>query len=171
MNLTNDSINSTNENSLEAINSFDNKVNLHFSSKNRSDNALASNKCSKFNKSLINGMNNNSENNSKTSTSKKTLKIKKKRGITPIEKMNSENIDKIIVSKIKIFEALEKLLMNDNDNNNLNNNDNITKKRKNISIPKLDFSNIYNNYNRKLLYIKEVKYISKDNKENKNNNN
>ena len=29
-----------------------------------------------------------------------------------------------------------------------------------MSVPKLDFSNIFNNYNKKPFYIQEVKYVS-----------
>ena len=168
MNLINAST-STNENSLEALNSSDNKLNFKYSSKIRSENSLIYIKCNKFNKSLITGIYNNSEDNSQNSISKKNLKFKKKFGITPFEELNSDNIDKIILSKIKVFEALENLLKNDNDiddniiDDNLNN-EIITKKRKKeLSIPKLDFSNIYNDYNRKPLFIKEVQYISKYN--------
>ena len=101
-------------------------------------------------------------------------------GITPIETLNLENFDKIISSKIKVFEALENLIMNDNDIDDKNNENNyetlnnknvVNKQRnKNLSIPKLDFSNIINNYNRIPLYIQEVNYIS-NNKENKDYNN
>lgn len=49
--------------------------------------------------------------------------------------------------------------------NELQNTDNTKskKKKKNISVPKLNFSDIYNDYDKMPLFIHEVKYISKHN--------
>ena len=218
MNLTNSISSSTNENSLEAKNSFDNnKLNINYR-KHRSDNILPFIEFNKFNISLFNGINQKSDISNKSSISGKSLKLKNKKRIKPIEKLNSENIDEIISKKTKVFEALENLLRddNDNDNNNDDNNDNdndndkdnfdnknykeknddikfqkydnniqhisdilfLENKEQNntnnikmklhkkcllsVCVPKLDFSDIFNEYTTIPLYIQEVKYISKN---------
>ena len=168
--------------------SFESKANLNFLNKHKSDNTLPYVICNEFNKSLFTGINQMSEISTKNSSGlkEKNQKIKKRIGINIFEKLNSEKIDKIVDKKSKAFEALENLLINDNVNNNYydeklknseikkekvkkklslivkTNNDKkkLKKKiRKSLSIPKLDFSNIFNQYNNPF-YIKEVEYIS-----------
>ena len=181
MNLTS----STNSNSVEGNVSFDKKLKLNRNCKFNSNNSLPFPICNEFNKSLITGISQQSEASSKHSTpgiKKKNSRLKERIGINkPILAMNQEKIDKIVDDKIKVFEALESLLLNDNDNadntdlDDTNNNDRqnsdkdnsdnnsmiIDKKRKkSISVPRLDFSNIFNKYSRKPLNIQEVKYIS-----------
>ena len=181
MNLTS----STNSNSLEGNASFDKKVKLNRNCKFNSNKSLPFPVCNEFNKSLITGISHQSEANSKHSTpgiKKKNSRLKERIGINkPISTINQENIYKIVDDKIKVFEALENLLLNDNDNtdntylDDINNSDRqnsdkdnsdnnsiiINKKRKkSISVPKLDFSNIFNNYSRKPPNIQEVKYVS-----------
>ncbi len=222
MNLTNSISSSTNENSLEAKNSFDNnKLNINYR-KLRSDNILPFIEFNKFNISLFTGINQKSDISNKSSISRKSLKLKNKIRIKPIEKLNSENIDEIISKKTKVFEALENLLRDDNDNDNDNNNydndndndnfDNKNYKEKNddikfkkddnniqhisdilflenkeqnntnniemkqhkkglssVCVPKLDFSDIFNEYTTIPLYIQEVKYISKNQNKKKDN--
>jgi hypothetical protein len=176
---------STNTNSLEGNTSFDKKLKLNRTYKFNSNNSLPFPVCNEFNKSLITGISEQSEASSQHSTpgiKKKNSRLKERIGINkPISKINQESIDKIVDDKIKVFEALENLLLNDNDNtdntdiDDTNNNDRqnsdidnsdnnsiiINKKRKkSLSVPKLDFSNIFNNYNRRPLNIQEVKYVS-----------
>ena len=137
MNFPNCTITSTNDYYLQVKNPFDNKLNLNYCYKNKSDNNLPFIEYNLFNKSLFNGINQKSE-ISNSSISRRSLKIKNKIdkvGINPIQELNSENIDEIISRKSKIFEALEKLLINDNNkNDNNDNNDN-------------DDNNMNNNYN------------------------
>ena len=181
MNLTS----STNSNSLEGNASFDKKLKLNRNCKFNSNNSLPFPICNEFNKSLITGISQESEASSKHSTpgiKKKNSRLKERIGINkPIQKINPENIDKIFNDKIKAFEALESLLLNDNNNtentdlddinnsirknsdkdNSDNNSIIVNKKRKkSLSVPKLDFSNIFKNYSRKPLNIQEVKYVS-----------
>ena len=199
MNLSNSILS---KNSNEKL-SFENKANLNFLYKNNSDNTLPYVFCNQFNKSLITGISQMSEVSTKNSSGlkEKKQKIKKRIGINIFEKLKSENLDNIVSKKIKAFEALEKLLINDNVNNEnekqidkpeikndskkekdkknstvvgkthtTNNNSIIKKKRikKSLSIPKLDFSNIFNqNYNVPFC-IQEVKYISQFSNEDSN---
>ena len=126
MNIQNCIINSTNDYYLQVKNPYDNKLNLNYCYKNKSDNNLPLIEYNLFNKSLFNGINQKSE-ISNSSISRRSLKIKNKIdkvGINPIQELNSENIDEIISKKSKIFEALEKLLINDNNKNNDNNDNN-----------------------------------------------
>ena len=177
------------ENSL-----FNNKICSNIYKKNRSDNGLPFLVCNQFNKYLISGINPISDNSTKNSSSimrEKTLNIKKKIGINIYVRLTPENLDKIIDSKKKPFEALENLIQNDiieeetkeNDNNlkiednsqnkiyktqNTQNiiNDKNKKKKKGISVPKLDFTSIYKHYSKRTLRIQEVEYFSKYIKEN-----
>ena len=176
------SINDNNSNFLLEKTFFDDKGCLNFN-KNRSDNILPFLVCSQFNKSLLKVSNHNSEISTKNSSSgmnEKKLKLKRRIGINVFNKLNPENIDKIVNNKLKPFEALENLLIIDElYNNNVenqeqkemkdsisinktqdNNNRETKKEKKSLSIPKLDFSNIYNKYQRKPLYIQEVNYAS-----------
>ena len=111
------------------------------------------------------------------------MKIKKKFGICSKQELTSFEIDEIVDAKNKAFEALENLLLNDEifdnencknevDTNNSHIEDNINgnqtentfipkKKKKRISIPKLDLTDILNNYKNSELYIREVKNVSK----------
>ena len=116
MNLTS----STNSNSVEGNVSFDKKLKLNRNCKFNSNNSLPFPICNEFNKSLITGISQQSEACSKLSTTgikKKNSRLKERIGINkPIPAMNQESIDKIVDDKIKVFEALESLLLNDNDN-------------------------------------------------------
>ena len=91
------------------------------------------------------------------------------------EKLNDniENIGK----KINIaFEALEKLILNDKENIKEENNNsfheedktNLKSKKKNhtIAIPKLNFSDIFDNYQNTPVYIKKIKIRKKNDKHN-----
>ena len=176
---------STNINSLEGNTSFDKKLILNRTYKFNSNNSLPFPICNEFNKSLITGISEQSEASSQHSTpgiKKKNSRLKERIGINkPTLKINQGNIDKIVDDKIKVFEALESLLLNDNDNignidlDDINNSDRqnsdkdnydnnsiiVNKKRKkSLSVPKLDFSNIFNNYSRRPWNIQEVKYVS-----------
>ncbi len=173
---------------------MDNKANAKFLNKFKSDKNLPFLVCNQFNKSLITGITKSSElstkNSHRSSIKEKNLKIKKKLGINLNYNLNQEKIDIIHDNKIKAFEALENLLMedsiNDDENNNgskenniINNYENnicvieepenineecIYKKgKKNLSVPKLNFSKIFNEYEKRPLYIQEVKYVSKYN--------
>lgn len=175
------SINDNNSNFLLEKTFFDNKGCLNFN-KNRSDNTLPFLVCNQFNKSLLKGINHNSEISTKNSSlgmNEKKLKLKRRIGINVFDKLNPESIDKIVINKLKPFEALENLLTIDELYNNIekqeqkemknsssinktqdNNNNETKKEKKSLSIPKLDFSNIYNKYQRKPLYIQEVNYDS-----------
>ena len=171
MNLSNYFISKNSDEKL----SFDNKTNLNFLFKHKSDNTLPYIACNQFNKSLITGISQMSEIRTKKSSGlkEKKQKIKERIGINIFEKLNSGKIDKIVDKKLKAFEALEKLLINDNINNeneeqiknneiqkdfkkekvkknmslavkDYNNKTFVNKKtKKSISIPKLDFSNIF----------------------------
>lgn len=171
---------------------FNNKICSNIYKKNRSDNGLPFLVCNQFNKYLISGINPISDNSTKNSSSimrEKTLNIKKKIGINIYVRLTPENLDKIIDSKKRAFDALENLIQNDIieeetkengneldnskiENNNQNkiyktqntqniiNNKNI-KKKKGISVPKLDFTSIYKHYSKRTLRIQEVKYFSK----------
>ena len=88
--------------------------------------------------------------------------------------IKENKINEIFGKKYKTFEALENLLINDendenNDNNNIevhqDKNNNVDKDNKNknkeinkkiLSVPKLDFSNIYNDYKKNILFVKEI---------------
>ena len=185
---------STFSNSLEENATLEKKLNLNLNLqyKNKSNSSLPQIICNQFNKSLITGINQKSEVSSRHSVScikEKNSKLKKRMGInTPIIRLIPENIDKILDDKVKMFEALENLIIDD-DNNEINHNDDNdseekcnsekkvsnkkiythidkncpSKKKKaqsSLEVPKLDFSHIFNYYNKKPLYIQEVKYVS-----------
>ena len=155
---------------------FDIKSKISY--KNKSDNSLQNIFCSQFKKSLITGSNQISEASTKNTLlglNEKNRKIKKGSESNIIDELSPENIDKIITNKIKVFEALENILKIDNeyeeqirggdvkDINKLSlQKMNIIKEKrvKCLSVPKLDFTNIFNQYNCKPFYIKEVNYIS-----------
>ena len=181
--------------------SSDSKANLNFLYKHKSDNSLPYIVCNQFNKSLITGVNQISEVSTKNSPGlkEKNQKIKKRIGINIFEKLDSENIDKIVEKKLKAFEALENLLINDNVNNEIdvqikskeikndlkkqkvNKNMSLLVKtyktntvenkkiKKSLFIPKLDFSNIFNQY-KNPFYIQEVKNVSQFKDEDDDNN-
>ena len=171
---------------------FNNNICSNIYKKNRSDNGLPFLVCNQFNKHLISGINPISDNSTKNSSSimrEKTLNIKKKIGINIYVRLTPENLDKIIDSKKRAFDALENLIQNDIieeetkengnelDNSKIENNyqnkiyktqntQNIInnknkKKKKGISVPKLDFTSIYKHYSKRTLRIQEVKYFSK----------
>ena len=127
--------------------------------------------------------------NSTSNTIKdKHMKLKKKLGKCS-EKYNTSDIDEIVENKSKAFEALENLVLNDEILESSHNNSNIEdinylkkklinsnsineihnvnnvntckskKGKKCVSVPKLDFTNIYKKYNNHELNIKEVNYV------------
>ena len=78
------------------------------------------------------------------------------------ENININNPE-IITNKFKIaFNALEQLIIDDENNDNnkneeiSNKNDLDIKNSSNIPIPKLDFSDIFDNYNNSPVYIREI---------------
>lgn len=171
---------------------MDNKANVKFFSKFKSDTTLPFIVCNQFNKSLFTGVTKSSElstkNSRRSSIREKNIKIKKKLGINLNDNLNQEKIDIIYDNKIKAFEALENLLLEDSineednnspkENNIINNYENniclveepenineckYKKEKKNLSVPKLNFSKIFNEYEKRPLYIQEVKYVSKYN--------
>ena len=79
---------------------------------------------------------------------------------TNLNEYLNENINspEIITKKFNnAFKALEQLILDDenNDNNNEEKNSDI-KKTQNIPIPKLDFSDIFDNFNNSPVYIREI---------------
>ena len=134
-----------------------------------------------------------------TNCIKEKNNIKKKLGI--YSEINQDYIDTFIDNKNRVFDALDNLLINDDvnndmnnsnikeDNNHVNNNnrDNNSsthelknlrhskskkkKHKKNISVPKLNFTEIFNLYDIGPLIIQEVKYESKFNDDDSINNN
>ena len=131
-----------------------------------SDNTLPNILSNKYNKSLITGINISSEISTKYSSSgfKEKLKIKNRIEIKESQELNQENVDKIFNKKIILFEALENLLLDDNDNlkgdENEDNEEKIEhKKKRDLTVPKLDFSYIFNHYKKRPLVIHEIKYI------------
>ena len=190
-------INNANSKMFEKKNYFDKKSNLNVFHKNKSDNSLPNFFCNQFNKSLITGSNYMSEASTKNTLlglNEKNRNFKKNIEINVIEELSPENIDKIINNKIKVFEALDNLSKFDNDNDEQINNNyikkdskvgkdtnklydlktqniNISKNKrvKCLSVPKLDFTHIFNQYNCKPFYIQEVKYIYSTNKKNSDN--
>jgi hypothetical protein len=177
----------TKEDSYKSDFSSDTKANLDYSKKNTSYQILPNFVLNQFNKTLITGINQMSELSTKNSVMNsikdKHMKIKKKFGICSKQELTSFEIDEIVDAKNKAFEALENLLLNDEifdnencknevDSNNSHIEDNINgnqtentfipkKKKKRISIPKLDLTDILNNYKNSELYIREVKNVSK----------
>ena len=186
-------INNANSKMFEKKNYFDKKSNLNVFHKNKSDNSLPNFFCNQFNKSLITGSNYMSEASTKNTLlglNEKNRNFKKNIEINVIEELSPENIDKIINNKIKVFEALDNLSKFDNDNDEQINNNyikkdskvgkdtnklyylktqniNISKNKrvKCLSVPKLDFTHIFNKYNSQPIYIQEVNYISSYNME------
>lgn len=193
-------ITTTNNKNLEENVSSEQKVNLNQLNKNQSNNSSSLFIYNQFNKSLVTEVNKKSEVNYKCSISgikEKNSKMKKHKGINkPITKLIPENIDKIIDDKVKIFEVLENLLIDDdNTHNNTSHEEekynshrkiydkdiqiekvNLNKKKKaqsSLEVPILDFSNIFNYYSKKPLHIQEVKYVwdfLEDNNEHNNTN-
>jgi hypothetical protein len=175
---------------------LDTKINHNESYKYKSDKSLPNIICNQFNKSLITGI---ISNLSTDSFNMNSIKEKKniKRKIRICSDINHEYIDEFIDNKNKVFDALENLIINDDVNNDNNNSDNNNiskcsdnnsstnelqstdnskskkkkKKKKNISVPKLNFTDIYNDYHKMPLFIHEVKYISKHNNDDCINNN
>jgi hypothetical protein len=166
---------------------LDTKINHNESYKYKSDKSLPNIICNQFNKSLITGI---ISNLSTDSFNMNSIKEKKniKRKIRICSDINHEYIDEFIDNKNKVFDALENLIINDDVNNDNNNSDNNSstnelqstdnskskkkkKKKKNISVPKLNFTDIYNDYHKMPLFIHEVKYISKHNNDDCINNN
>ena len=102
------------------------------------------------------------------------------------EKINNRNAENIGIKINHAFEALEKLILEDNDNNktkNINDNsspsvsneeDKIKIKTKKIShtitIPKLDFSDIFDYYQNTPVYIKQIKIMKSKDKHNEKGN-
>ena len=174
--------------------SFDTKVNLDYFKKKTSYQTLPNSFLNQFNKALITGINQMSELSTKNSVMNlikdKHIKIKRKFGICSKQELTSFEIDEIVDAKNKAFEALENLLLNDEifdneicknevDNNNNHVEDNINgnhsenaliskKEKKSISVPKLDLTNILNDYKNSELYIREVKNVSKLKNDNTN---
>ena len=174
--------------------SCDTKVNLSYLKQNTSYQTLPNVVFNQFNKALITGINQMSELSTKNSVMNsikdRHLKMKKKFGLCSKEELTPLEIDGIIEAKNKAFEALENLLLNDEkcdnekckndiDINNNENEDNINdnqsentpifkKDKKSISIPKLDFTHILNNYKNEELYIREVRNVSKLKNDSKN---
>lgn len=174
--------------------SVDTKVNLNYLKKNTSYQTLPNYVCNQFNKGLITGINQMSELSTKNSVMNsikdKHMKIKMKFGLCSKEELTPFEIDEIVEEKSKAFEALEILLLNDelfdkekckNDSNEINSltEDNINgsqsentpspkKERKSITIPKLDLTNILNDYKNSELYIREVRNVSKLKNDNEN---
>lgn len=169
----------------------DNKDNIQYINKYRSNQTLPSIFCNQFNKALITGINPISDistiNSISNSIKDKHIRIKKKMGINFVDKLNINNADEIVDNKKKPFKALEDLLMNDEVNDNIINESNITsnlkddsmisitiyetqtantsnlaKEKKCLSVPKLDFTTIHNKYKNTQVYIKEVKNKSKN---------
>ena len=155
--------------------------------KNMSDNNLKYTLCNKLNKhpyTRISYPSDLSTKNSITGSIKdKKSKRENKIGINPVENLCNENLDSIIKKKVKIFEALENLLVADKSNdkeekekNDINkntqkpeekNNTNLTTitqnktEKKCFSVPKLDFSKIYKGYTKNPLIVQEVEYLPK----------
>ena len=96
---------------------------------------------------------------------------------------NSNGINELFNKKYKAFEALESLLLNDNVHNKeievkkpkSKSNKNLVNRDRNktvgkslkteiISVPKLDFTRIYEKYSSKKLLIKEIEILSDDDK-------
>ena len=150
--------------------------------KYKSNTSLPNIICNQFNKTLITGISTTVGNESLITNSikEKKINIKKKIGIG--SDINHEYIGTLVDNKFKVFDALENLLINDdvnkennvindinNDNNSLinklrkikNNKSKSENKKKNISVPKLNFTKIYNEYNNRPLLIQEVKFVSK----------
>jgi len=173
--------------------SCDTKVNLNYLKQNPSYQTLPNVVFNQFNKALITGISQMSELSTKNSVMNsikdRHLKMKKKFGLCSKEELTPLEIDEIVEAKNKVFEALENLLLNDEtfdnekckndiDINNNQNKDNINdnqsentifkKDKKIISIPKLDFTYILNNYRNEELYIREVRNVSKLKNDNKN---
>jgi hypothetical protein len=177
----------TKEESYKSDFSCDSIVNLDYFNNNTSYQTLPNFVLNQFNKALITGINQMSELSTKNSginlIKDKHMKMKKKFGICSKEELTPFEIDEIFDGKKKAFEALENLLLNDEifdkkngknevytnnshikDNININQSENtlISKKeKKSISVPKLDLTNILNEYKNSELYIKEVKNVSK----------
>jgi hypothetical protein len=174
--------------------SFDAQVNLDYFKKNTSYQTLPNFVLNKFNKALIPGINQMSELSTKNSVMNllkdKHIKIKRKFGICSKQELSPFEIDEIVDGKNRAFQALENLLLNNDifdneiynnevDNNNNHIEDNINgnhsentliskKEKKSISVPKLDLTNIINDYKNNELFIREVKNVSKLKNDNTN---
>ena len=176
----------TKEESYKSDFSCDSKVNLDYFKNNTSYQILPNFVLNQFNKALIPGINQMSELSTKNSVMNllkdKHIKLKMKFGICSKQELSPFEIDEIVDGKNRAFEALENLFLNDeiienenckneveNNNNhiedNINGNHNentlISKKeKKSISVPKLDLTNILNDYKNNELFIREVKNVS-----------